>query len=191
MDYVRVDSEVVYVKHILEAHNGEVRLHGDTGWVIFPAPGGNTEFTVFDPVFWHYQFMKDSETREWLRRRRTGEDAGYELSEQEVAWILYKEDNETTFIRFVPDPGAQPLAGTFFYRTGNFVTLAEVFRFGCRTCSCFEMYRTFVNLPIFIHKKAHSQSNTEEGLNRRAAKMLHHQETGRYGLPSWRRRRRP
>ena len=64
------------------------------------------------------------------------------------------------------------------------MTLAEMFRFGSEVCTCFDIYRTFVHLPIFAYRRAHSVSGSEPGLQRRAAKLLRHQETGRYGLPS-------
>ena len=63
------------------------------------------------------------------------------------------------------------------------MTLAETFRFGCKVCTCFDIYRTFVHLPIFVYKRAHSSSGSEEGMKRKAAKLLRHEETGKYGLP--------
>jgi hypothetical protein len=170
-----------YVKHILNWHDGEVRLVGDFQWEEFPAPGGYDlvpaaagEFTVFHPNFWHPQFMKNSETRAWLFHRRTTTWKLDDLRPEDVAWILTKEGNKTTCVKFVPAPGGNPAAGetrylsrgTFYVKRGNLVTLAEMFRFGSRLCSCFGIYRTFVHLPIFAYKRAHSSARSVPGLKR-------------------------
>ena len=46
----------LYVKHILNWHDGEVRLLGDPSWAKFPATGGDQVgsdgLTVFHPRFW-------------------------------------------------------------------------------------------------------------------------------------------
>ena len=108
----------------------------------------------------------------------------WDLRPQDVAWVLAKEGNETTYVRFVPAlGGTQPLAGTFYVKEGHLVTLAEMFRFGSHVCTCFDIYRTYVHLPIFVYKRAHSSSRSESGLQRKTAKLLRHKETGKYGLP--------
>ena len=173
-----------YVKHILGWHDGEVRLLGDAVWEEFPAARGRTEVTVFHPNFWHYQFMKNQETRTYLYTRRNGQWKDTDLRPKDVAWILSKEGNETTYVKFVPAPGGtQPLAGTFYVKKGHLVTLAEMFRFGSHFCTCFDIYRTYVHLPIFVYKRAHSSSRSELGIQRRTAKLLRYEETGKYGLP--------
>ena len=63
--------------HVLNWHDGEVRLLGDFQWVRFPATGGQPvvdehgPFTVFHPHFWQYQYMKNAETRAWLFERKS------------------------------------------------------------------------------------------------------------------------
>ena len=178
-----------YVKHILNWHDGEVRLLGDFQWKKFPAPGGDEVepdgFTVYHPHLWHYQYMKNRDTRAWLIWRKTSVWKLQDLRPQDVAWILDKEGNETTYVKFVPAPGGSSHLshGTFYVKQGHLVTLAEMFRFGSRVCTCFDIYRTFVHLPIFVYKKIHSSSGSEQGLQRRAAKLLRHAETGKFGLP--------
>ena len=142
-------------------------------------PGG---FTEFHQHFWHYQYMKSPETRAWAFWRRTSEWKLHDLRRQDVEWVLSKEGNETTYIRFVPS-GPEPLAGTFYYKQGHVVTLAEMFRFGSQLCTCFDIYRTFVHLPILVYKRAHSSSGSEKGMQRKNAMLLRHAETGYYGLP--------
>ena len=49
-------SERDYLKHILEAHDGEARLIGDgDDWTPFPVSDG---VDVSNPCFWHHQFAK-------------------------------------------------------------------------------------------------------------------------------------
>jgi hypothetical protein len=58
-----------------------------------------------------------------------------------------------------------------------------MFRFAGHVCTCFEIYRTFVHLPIFTFKKKHSVSNSAEGRQRQDAKWLQKEETGHWSLP--------
>ena len=51
-----------------------------------------------------------------------------------------QEGNETSLLKYIPAYGGN--AGKYYIAKGNFVTLAEVFRFGCRNCTCFDLYRT-------------------------------------------------
>ena len=156
--------------------------------LIDPAAGGDQVvpggFTEFHQHFWHYQYRKSPETRAWAFWRRTSEWKLHDLRRQDVEWVLSKEGNETTYVKFVPAPGGSPADGTFYLKQGHLVTLAEMFRFGTQLCTCFDIYRTFVHLPIFVFKRAHSSSGSEPGQKRRQAKWLRHEETGRYGLPT-------
>ena len=112
-----------------------------------------------------------------------------DLSTKDVEWILSKEGNETTYLKFVPAPGGKFPEGTWFSKEGHLLTLAEMLRFGANVCTCYDIYRTWLNLPIFVHKKYHSRSTTEHGLARNAAKQLRFEETGKYGLPKQNSRR--
>ena len=105
--------------------------------------------------------MRSQDARAWLYRRRTSTHRFSDLRPEDVAWVLAKEGNETTYLKFVPAPGGEPLAdgqnphlhGTFYYKQGHFVTLGEMFRFAGHVCTCFDIYRTFVHLPIFVYKR--------------------------------------
>jgi len=192
--------------HVLNWHDGEVRLLGDFQWVRFPATGGQPvvdehgPFTVFHPHFWQYQYMKNAETRAWMFERKSKRYTYEDLRVNDVAWILEKEGNETNNLKFVPAAGGpegvgerapaaggnwDPSHGTFYVKQGHFVTLAEMFRFGSHHCTCFDIYRTFVHLPIYVYKMKHSSSRSVEGLQRKAAKLLMHEETGKWALPRY------
>ena len=58
--------------------------------------------------------------------------------------------------------------------------------------TCFDLYRAYVDLPLWIHKKDHPESQTAKGLRRRNAKQLSYIERGTFALPSpgstWRKR---
>ena len=184
MKNMGIDKDMkTYVKHILNWHDGEVRLLGTPGWTKFPAgykvgPGG---FTVFHPNFWHYQYMENKQARDWLRWRRTSSWKEYDLSNEWVEWILNVHDNETSYLKYVP--GAAGRQGTFYYKNGKLVTLAEMFYFGIKKYTCFAIYQTYLQLPIFAQKRAHSSSGSEQGMHRKAAKKLRFSETGKWGLP--------
>ena len=48
-DNMGIDSALKYVKHILNRHDGEMRLVGDFEWEEFPATGGDHVVSVFHP----------------------------------------------------------------------------------------------------------------------------------------------
>ena len=158
MENMRVDTVMTwYTKQILDWHAGEARILGDTAWSKFPTLDSN--FTVFHSRFWHYQFMKDRVTREWLLSRLRSPWKERELLPEEVAWILSKEKNETTYIKFKSASGESPRdihdlsSGIFYFKRGHFVTLAEMFYFGCRIATCADIYDTYMHLPIFLYEQ--------------------------------------
>ena len=197
MENLDVDAQLKkLVKFILCAHDGEVRLLGDTDWEEFPVTDGEWgvtgQFTVYHPRFWHCQFIRNEEARHWCRFRQDGPRKDLDLTPAEVQWIMECEENETSYLKFEPDPAAGgpdvPLAeyfdrGTWYFKKGHIVTLAEMFRFGIKVRSCFEMYRFYEALPVFVLRRFHSQSHSPEGQLRRDAKKQYHAETGRWALP--------
>ena len=194
VEHMDIDPDLKnYAKHIVAAHDGEVRLVGDWTWEVFPDADGQ-DFTVFHRNFWHYQFMESARARRWMFRRSRRFKDEY-LLPWEAAWILQWEENQTTMIKFVPAAGGGRLPasdgddlrhGTFYIKKGHHISLAELFRFGAERCTCFDLYKTFLHLPIVVHKRQHSISDSEAGIERRAAKQMRFDDTGRYGLPKQR-----
>ena len=92
-------------------------------------------------------------------------------------WILAKEDNETLLMKYCPATGGRP--ASWQIRQGNYITLGELFVFGARRCSCWDLYRTYTALEIFIRKKVHSVSGSEEAVCPSNAKRKRHCETGK------------
>ena len=97
-----------------------------------------------------------------------------DFTDRDIAWIMEKENNQTSLVK--RDLG-RALGGKWLIRDGNVITLAELFLFGMRVLSCYDLYRLYVGLPILIHKRHHSVSNAEDATKRRNAKMLRYQES--------------
>ena len=177
--WCKATSDYDYVKHILNKHDGEVRHWGRLEW--HPLPG-DVDFT--DLRFWHYQFVKTHEVREELLWYHLNQREG-KLPMRTINWILAAEGGETRLLKRVP--GADPASGgTWYIVSGQCVTLAELFEFGCHSCSCHFLYRLYRNQPLFISKqKKKSIGGSPEAIMRKNARSLRYQEKGRHGLPSW------
>ena len=165
-----------YVKHILALHDGEARLVR-TEWKPFPASGGST----LQPCYWHYQFSRSWDTYSWLSSHRG------DFTNEDVDWIMRKDGGETGLMRRDPASG-----GNWQIRHGQFITLAELFWFGKDLWSCYDIYRAYLSLPVWIQKRKHPASQNAAGTIRRNAKSLHYLDHGKYGLPQtpWKRGRR-
>ena len=103
------------------------------------------------------------------------------LTYNEYRWCFEKENYETSVLTWIENPAS---GGTNLQiRTGNLINLAELLHFGNKICTCHDMYCLWLTLPIFIHKKTHSMSQSPQAQLKRNAKVLRQQETGYYGLP--------
>ena len=171
-----IKDHAEYVKHILAKHDGEARFVGEATWVPFPASGG---INPTNARFWHYQFATVESTRKYLHDRRQEDWAHDDLDDWELNWILDQECNESTLMRYEPASGGR---GTWYILEGNYITLAELLRLGCKTVSCHDLYRTYISLPIFIYKRFHNVSHSSRATMTRNAKNLRHAEEGRWGL---------
>ena len=97
-----------------------------------------------------------------------------------VWWILQEEGNETSLMKYCPAFGGRP--ASWHIRQGNCITLGELFAHAAEQCSCWDLYQTFTNLDIFIHKKPHSVSHSPEGNFRANAKRANFEHEGPWGL---------
>ena len=185
---MRTDFDLA--KHLIQNHDGEARLAINGGFNRFP---DNVDIRA--ARFWDYQYAKSGEVRKWLleRHKRCGEAP---LAETDILWCLRKEYDksgsyQTTILRWEPDAGINPASrgttlenGTWSIRSGNYLTLAELFFYGAREATCFHLYKMYLSLDYYIYKRQHSESMSEDAQRRRAAKRLHHQEHGRWKLPN-------
>ena len=159
----------------------EVRLVGESWWAPL-VPDSRAWFSLHDPSLWHHQTMRTQETRAWLYwRSKDPMRKDRDLSQRDGNWLLDWEDNETTVLKFVPASGGRPREWRI--RHGNYIPLGELLLFGKGLCTCWDMYRTYNSLDIFINRRAHPLSNSEAGILRQNAKRWRFEQVGRWGLP--------
>ena len=153
---LKVESEVRYVLHLLNAHDGEARFVGDPGWYEFPASGG---VQPCNARFWSYQFVQTYEIRKYLYDMSEEEGSERDLTWREIRWIMQVEGGETKVLKWLDDTAS---GGHWYMKCGNYITLAELFHLGIHLLSCYDLYRAYRSLPIFIHKRVVSQSHSAE-----------------------------
>ena len=166
-----VQDAADYVKHILNKHEGEAKFVGDTQWQEV-TPDSVGQDGIFGSCFWQYQFCRQQNTRQYLWNRSLEPGGEAKLQAADVDWIMETEGNELTLLRCEPPPGGRPSSGgtRWFTRIGKYVTLAEMFRMGRRPCTCFDLYRSYCNLPTAIFKRKHGESRSAAGTKRMNAK---------------------
>ena len=70
----------------------------------------------------------------------------------EVNWVLDQRGGQTLLIRRAgAASGAR--APKFEIRSGKVVALAEMFYYGRRMCTAYDIYKLYMDLPIFIRKQ--------------------------------------
>ena len=85
-------------------------------------------------------------------------------------------------MKYCPASGGNP--EKWFIKAGQYITLGELFVWGHDRCSCWDLYRLYISLPIVILPKFHSSSSSPHAMLRSNAKRCRHSECGRWGLPS-------
>ena len=180
-DEFNIRTELEFVKHLLNWHDGEVRFVGEPWWE-------TVEMTrdLYHSRYWHAQTMRYERIGDWCFHNHGGgrkkDDPRKDkfLTWDEVRWIFETEHNENLLMKYCPATGGRP--ASWQIRQGNYITLGELFVFGGKRCSCWDLYRTYTSLPIFIRKKSHSLSNSEGAIFRAKAKKSKWEKTGRWGL---------
>ena len=177
---VGIKTEAQWVRALFNLHDGEVRFVGNPGWVELPDPDN-----LFHPHLWHSQTMRTPRARDWAHFHHGQGQTDQRLkeaplSQSDVDWVLAEEGRETRLMKFCPASGGDP--SQWFIRQGNYVTLGELFTFGAYRCTCWDMYRTYRSLEVFIDRKPHSVSGSEEGTLRQNAKRKQFSEKGKWGL---------
>ena len=61
-----IESQVEWVKHLLNLHDGEVRFVGEPWWADMNgrASGGSLQ-SLYSPRLWHSQTLRTPQAREW------------------------------------------------------------------------------------------------------------------------------
>ena len=87
---------------------------------------------------------------------------------------------ETLLMKYCPATGGK--SPRWLLRQGH--SLGELFVLGAQRRSCWDPdRRTYTALEIFIRKKVHSVSGSEEAVCPSNAKRKRHCETGKWGRP--------
>ena len=143
-----------FLKHLCTKHNGEARLFGEASWIPLTAD-------VCEPAFWSYQFARTNASRRWLAEREAKaplNGRAEKLSIEEVHWLLDEGGGSTLLIRRV-----RAVSGVahFLIRTGRVVTLPQILFLGMEVCSVYDMYKWYMDLPIFWDKRTHSKNKRQ------------------------------
>ena len=70
-------------------------------------------------------------------------------------------------------------------RKGNYITLAELFRYGGRFVSAYHLYQIYIKMDVYIQVRKHSKSMSPNGIERNNAKVLRRYKTGSWALPKF------
>ena len=180
-----IRNEAALVKHLLNKHEGEMRLVGVDYWVDLSGTGRDSRHIVYHSRFFHSQTMRTEEMRNFCfwNHGAGAKDPRFKdtyLPEETVDNIMRVEQNQTRLIMRVPATGGQ--SAGWKIRQGNYITLGELFLFGVFKCSRWDMYRTYMSLEIVVTKKPHSISNSPNAILRQHAKNRSHDMTGRWSL---------
>ena len=90
-----------------------------------------------------------------------------------MKWILDQEANQNTLMMYDPASG-----GAWYSLEGNYITLADIVKFGFNVASCHDLYKAYVSLPILICKRVHNICHSAHATKTANAKNLRHAEDG-------------
>ena len=76
---------------------------------------------------------------------------------EDINWVLDQRGGQTLLIRRA---GAASGAPKFEIRSGKVVTLAEMFYYGSEVCTAYDIYKLYMDLPIFAHKQVKPRCET-------------------------------
>ncbi len=142
-----------FLKHLCSQHDGEVRLLSPD-WA--PAP---PDVDVRHPAFWTPQFVKEGASRRWLAERK--DTARELLNSRDVWWLFQENGDETTVLKKYTAASGAP---RFAIRHGTAVTLAQMYYHGEESCTAFDIYKLYVDLPILVHTAGH---DSDKGIGRK------------------------
>ena len=148
-----------FLKHLFNKHDGEARLIEEGDWMPLE------DEDVRHPAFWSSQFARTEASRHWLFNWRPPWrpvllDPPHELLRMEdINWVLDQRDGQTLLIRRA---GAASGAPKFEIRSGKVVSLAEMFYYGSEVCTAYDIYKLYMDLPIFAHKQMKQARETRQ-----------------------------
>ena len=113
-------------------------------------------------------------TRRWLYERSQETCGDEDLYDEDINWVMKEEGNNTLLLKLYGDQ--------WFTLAGHFITLAEVFHRYAKELNCLDIYKMWLSLPMFAHKRVHTEPNSANAQLRRNARQYQHMQTGHYGL---------
>ena len=116
-------------------------------------------------------YARKVNTRSWLFQRSLGFWWNNDLSDSDMEWIMKEEENETCLLCYGAEaaaaaPGAQEIikmspasgGGEWWIKQGNVLNLAELCWWAKDRLTAYEIYKLYICLPIYCHKKMSSES---------------------------------
>ena len=161
-----------YIKHLLNRHDGEIRIVNDQGFQ--PQPLAWDEVT--NAGLWPYQSARVLEGRRMLWAKQFGNDKSA-LEWRDVRWLVGK----TSLWQWddgVPNPCDDDCC-RLLIRQGNMITLSEVLWQAKDCVSMYDAYVYYTSLPTLISTRRHPRSLSRNQALRRTANTHAYQERTR------------
>ena len=163
-----------YIKTVFNAHDGEANVLGGD-WRKFEAPRAASGALVSFKAgyFWHAQTFRNEECRKWLTQYWRDHAIDTELPDAAINWLMDKEKYGTLLLSWEGGLDELPASGgQWFFRTGNLVTLPELFHFLGEHFTAMELYTFYLGLWPLFTKKIKTTSMSEPGTMRRNMRAL-------------------
>ena len=158
----RFEAERDLVHHLLELHDGEAVIVGQDAWQPMSQPLARRVYA--EHGFWHHQYVKHPQNREFLLNKfRDSSRKRLPLSDDQIDEIVSLEGDQRTAVLKRTWVYASGSSGSGYWqwslRAGNFVTLAELFWYGLRLLSCYDLYHLYCSYPVWIQRKKDNETH--------------------------------
>ena len=163
----KMEQKSDYIKHLLNLHDGEIRILNDKGFQ--PQPLAWDEVT--NAGLWPYQSARLIEVRRMLFGKQFGNDNSA-LQWGDVKWLVGK----TSLWEWDVTNHGDDECCRLLLRQGNMITLSEVLWQAKDCISMYDAYAYYTSLPTLIASRRHSRSGSRNQNMRRHANALKSQE---------------
>eukprot|EP00959_Pyramimonas_sp_CCMP1952_P037619 787872-Pyramimonas_sp.AAC.1 len=101
---------------------------------------------------------------------------------EEIDRVLDMEDGETHVLKREMGDVTSASGETWYIKAGHYITLAELFNYGCLLCSCHYLYMLCLQQHVFVRRKSHSRSGSAQAVLKRNARRFQCSVTRERGL---------